>query len=221
MILCKLPTRERPEKAFNTLKGYIDNASNNDNIIYLISYDVDDYKMNNQNVLKKYSELHKNIILIPGKSLNKVNAINRDIDKIKDWDILIVAADDMICMMKDWDNIICEEMKKHFPDDDGVLHFSDGFAGNKLNTMPIFTRKYYDRFKYIYHPSYKSLWCDNEFMKVADILKKQVYINKVLFMHKHYANVGGLRDKLIQYTESFYWDDKKTFENRKRINFDL
>ena len=161
-------------------------------------------------------------MLVPGRSRNKIAAINRDIHLVKDWDILVVAADDMICVKKDWDEQIKNTMLATFPDGDGVLHFNDGFVGEKLNTLPILTKKYYDRFGYAYNPEYISLWCDNEFMDVAKQLKKQIYISDVLFRHEHYSNIKGMKmDKLIIRTESFYHQDRRTYEKRKKINFGL
>ena len=94
---------------------------------------------------------------------------------------MIVTADDMICVQQGWDQIIRNEMNKNFPDGDGVLHFNDGFTGEKLNTLPILTKSYYDRFGFVYNTAYKSLFCDNEFQEVAKKLNKTIYINQVLF----------------------------------------
>jgi len=220
-LLVKFPTRERPEKALRVLSGYIKNAANNKNIIYLVSYDDDDYMMNDYNVLKRFKELNTNVICIGGKSLNKVHAYNRDIEKIQDWDILIASSDDMICIKKIWDEIIRKSMDALFPKKDGVLHFNDGFTGIKLNTLPILSRNYYNRFNYVYNPLYKSLWCDNEFQEVSIKLNKQIYINTILFRHEHYCNIGGRADKLMKKTESFFNIDKATFNKRKQINFGL
>ena len=72
-------------------------------------------------------------------------------------------------------NSIRQKMIKHFPDTDGVLWFFDGWRKD-LNTLCIIGRKYYERFGYIYHPDYKSFWCDAEFTEVANKLKKQVLL---------------------------------------------
>ena len=96
----------------------------------------------------------------------------------------------------EWDVEIIEKMPQ---DLDHVLFYNDGYCGSKLNTMCILGRKYYERFHYIYHPAYKSLWCDNEFMEVADMLGKQTYYNTCLFRHDHFAN-----NKLFQLFQLFF-----------------
>ena len=93
------------------------------------------------------------------------HAINADIPTTA-WDILVLISDDMIPEIKSFDQIIRSKMKEHYPDTDGVLWFFDGWRED-LNTLCILGRKYYDRFGYIYHPSYESFWSDAEFTEVG------------------------------------------------------
>jgi hypothetical protein len=222
IILLKFPTRERPNKAISIVKNYIDLAENNNKIIYLISVDENDNQTNNDEVITKFESLHENVICICGQSKNKIHAYNRDIEFIDNWDILIAASDDMVCVQKGWDNIIRKQMRKSYPNTDGVLHFNDGYVGSKLNTLPILGRKYYDRFGYVYHHSYFSLWCDNEQMEVATQLKKQTYFEQILFKHEHFSNNASVkRDALIRKTESFFYVDRRNYQLRKKRNFDI
>ena len=46
-------------------------------------------------------------------------------------------------------------------------------------------KPYYERFGYIYHPDYKCVYCDNEFMEMSRILKKSIYIDKLIIKHDH------------------------------------
>ncbi len=81
---------------------------------------------------------------------------------------------------------------------------------------------YYKRFNYIYHPDYKSLWCDNEFHEVAQRLDRYVYIDTDLYRHNHPANVGGQMDDQYIRTEGFNNQDNATFKRRKyELNFEL
>jgi hypothetical protein len=89
----------------------------------------------------------------------------------------------MIPEFSGYDSALRDNMEHYFPDTDGVLWFNDGFQKHNLNTLCILGRKYYQRFGYIYHPAYKSLWCDNEFTVVASLLKKQLYFDKVIIRH--------------------------------------
>jgi hypothetical protein len=117
-ILCKFPTRTRPQLFLKTLGEYISKASNNSFIQYLISYDSDDETMTPE-VIKQAESLHENVKLIQGTSNNKIEACNRDIEKADDWDILILISDDMECKADGWDERLRNDMKVNYPDTDG------------------------------------------------------------------------------------------------------
>lgn len=215
-ILIKFPSRGRRQKFLSTYNQYVRMASDLSNIHFLITLDIDDPTMKEIGINNGYSTV------IYGKSENKVHAINRDLNEFEGYDIILLASDDMIPVVKGYDDIIRNQMSINFPDMDGVLHFNDGYAQDRLNTLCILGKKYYDRFKYIYCPAYKSLWCDNEFMKVSKILKKQVYIDRVIIRHEHYANTPTVKmDEQYKKTESFYHIDKKTFDMRESVNFEI
>jgi len=204
-----------------TLKQINSLSADLSNIHLLVSYDADDNTMSDK-VINEAKKYFHNGEFIKGLSANKIHACNRDITTTKyKWDILILMSDDMICQCRNWDNILRAEMKQYFPDKDGVLWHNDGYTGTKLNTMCILGRKYFNRFNYIYHPEYLSLWCDNEFMEVANKLGKQKYFDKVLFKHEHPANNNEKRDNLLLHNETFFNQDKKTFITRKEKNFGL
>ena len=138
-----------------------------------------------------------------------------------DWDIVLLASDDMIPKIKGYDTIIINKMMETYPDTDGVLWFNDGHQGNKLNTLCILGKKYYERFNYIYHPDYKSLWSDNEFMDVANLLKKQTYFSELIIKHEH-PDVGyGNRDNIHVNNSKNDIIDKNLYLKRKSINFGL
>lgn len=217
-ILVKFPTRSRADKFLSTLKGYIDNASDNENIIYLISIDANDSTMT-ESVQQSAKALHKNVVIFTGVSRGKVHACNRDVHHVKNFDILILGSDDMICVQQGWDNIIRHEMNEHFPDLDGVLYHPDGHT--ELNTMCIMGKSYYYRFHYIYNPEYVSLFCDNEFQEVSRLLKKEYKSDKVLFRHEHPVWTGAKYDGLMVRNEGYYKIDEKTYLQRKAANFGI
>lgn len=220
-ILVKFPSRSRPDRFFEKLDKMREMSTLTD-IHYLITIDKDDTTMNNAHVLQMLSQM-KDVQVDVGQSTGKVHAINRGMFKVKyDWDILLLMSDDMTCVQAGWDVILREEMKEHFPDGFGVLWHSDGYVDERLNTMPIMGRKYYDAFGYIYNPQYISLHCDNEFMDVANILGKQKYFPSVLFRHDHPANDSRIKkDALLEMTESYYHQDAEKYRQRKSINFGI
>lgn len=180
--------------------------------------DEDDEEMNNDFV-REVLNTYENLTYYYGKSKTKVEAINTDLDKHTDWDIVVLASDDMIPQVKGYDDIIIENMNRHFADTDGILFFNDGFKKNELNTLCILGKKYYDRFGYIYQPEYKSVWCDNEFMDVGNILGKQVYIDNVIIKHEHPDWGYGNRDLIHKNNLSNLSHDESLYRKRKENNF--
>lgn len=220
-LLIKFPTRNRPEKFFNTLDLYYDLCSDIENVSFLITCDLDDDTMNNNDIIQKLGT-YKNLKFSYGDNKSKIEAINYGInDVIDDFGVLLLASDDMIPKVYGYDKIILENMISLYPDTDGVLWFNDGHQKNNLNTLCILGKKYYKRFNYIYHPSYKSLWCDNEFMTVANILSKQTYIDKIIIKHEHPDCGYGKYDQIHFTNFENNNIDNLNFIKRKKINFGL
>ena len=217
-ILLKFPVRARAEKFIEVLRRYYMTCQNPDNITLLVSIDDDDEAFTPE-VIEKVKAFFTNTIVKKGKAAGKINACNRDMDAVADWDIVVLASDDMIPQMNGWDEQISMRMPFHL---DAVLWFNDGYLGEKLNTMCILGWTYYNRFKYIYCPEYQSLWCDNEFMDVANILGKQTYYHLCLFKHEHFSTNKKVKpDELMQHNQSFYFTDGQTYKKRKAANFFL
>ena len=222
-ILFKLPSRTRPKRVFEVLDETLKNLSDKENYEFLLTLDGDDQSMNNYNVIEKLNS-YKNMNYVFGSSNSKIEAVNRDMDTFnKDWDILVLLSDDMIPVKEGFDNIIREKYDEFFPDLDGVTWFSDGFQKNRINTLCILGKKYYERFNYIYHPSYKSLYCDNEFTIVANKLGKQKYFDMVIIEHRHFS-IGNNReryDALYRRNDSLMSTDHINYNKREKNNFDL
>jgi hypothetical protein len=219
-ILVKFPTKGRKNKFFNTLKIYQNFCEDIENTHFQITLDEDDETMNNDDV-KSILSSFKNISYYYGNSISKIDAINRDMDKNTDWDILLLASDDMIPKIKGYDNIIRERMKETFPDTDGVLWFNDGNHSEKLNTLSILGKKYYDRFNYIYNPKYISTWCDNEFTDVSIKLGKQKYFKEIIIRHEHPEWGFGTYDQIHSLNYANDQHDNNVYISNKSNNFYL
>jgi len=222
-ILVKLPCRERASKLIKRIEEYQSKAIDK-SIKYLISLDANDNgrldSCNMPHVLARLKEL--NCIVFIGDSKNKIDACNRDIDMVNGWDILVLASDDMECVCEGWDKILKFEMEVYFPDTDGVLWHWDGDANTRgsLNTMCILGKKYFDRFNYIYHPKFISLWADNLFTELSIYLNKSYYSEDVLFKHVHYSNTRGMQqDALMRKTQTYYMVDQKMYQELRIDNF--
>jgi hypothetical protein len=179
--------------------------------------------MNNE-IIKNRLSKYENLKYYFGESKNKIDAINRDLDKLPDgYEILINMSDDQIFTMKGYDLLIKAAFNQLFPNKEGFLHFHDGNQP-RLATMTIINRKHFERFNYIYHPDYKSVYCDNEQQLIAQMLGCYKYLGDKLKIMSHIHPAFGHKntlDKQYVHTESFYKEDSQTFERRKSINFGL
>jgi len=220
-ILVKFPTFNRPKQFFNTLYEYYKKAINRNEMHFLVSIDNNDSLMNNEIVLNGI-KTYPNIEVVIGDSKSKIDAVNRDLDKIKyEWDIILLASDDMVPMETGYDNIIRNDMTENFKDLDGVLWYNDGHQQDKLNTLCILGKKYYERFGYIYYPEYKSGYCDNEFTKVSKILNKVKYFDRVIIEHQHPDWGYGNHDIIHSNNFKNLNFDKNLFVSREKRNFDI
>jgi len=184
---------------------------------FVVSLNEDDKTMNNDS-MRKFMDRIANLSYFYGNHTNKIAACNADIDLKKEWDILVLVSDDMI-PKKNFDKTIIENMIKFFPDTDGALHFNDGYCGkDRTITFSIIGRKLYESLSYVYHPDYKSFYCDNEFTDVVRKLKKVHYDNRVIVQHK-WTGGGNSSDELYRMNTKLGKDDDKTYSRRKKLGF--
>lgn len=218
-LLIKYPTRSRPELFLKTLKEYIDNESKQHSITYIITYDKDDLTMTKE-VVQKAISFGANIIFCQGESKNKIEACNANIDMWKDWDIIVLISDDMHVQIQGWDARIVRDMQKNYPDTNGCLWYHDGSSQRQISTLSIIGRKYYDRFGYIYHPSYKSFFCDNEYTEVAIKNHAIKFINGTIIKHQHPAWGQGISmDALYNHNNKYWAEDEANYKARKANGF--
>lgn len=239
-ILAQFPTFARPQKFLSCLKRYLNSTSGKHEIFFNLNCDVDDQLTNNPDVMAMIKDRfasqtrntetswHDNFCggaVYFDKDTTKISAVNANIDKVEmDWDVVIVISDDMIPQVQYWDDEIAQNMLRHYPDLDGCISFDDGYAEKGgLITFSILGRKLYDHFGYIYHPDYKSLYCDNEFTEEVKRLDKVTYIDKMIIKHEHYAQDGnsnsGDYDLSAQKTLYFSGRDGTVYEERKRRGY--
>jgi len=220
-FLIKFPTRSRREKFFYTLDKYISLFSPENDFRVLVSCDYDDVEMNNLSTIDKLKS-YEQVCFFFDKRTNKIDAINRDIDKVDyQWDILISAADDMIPVKLGYDKVIVEEMNKNFSNLDGALWFYDGFRKD-INTQSIMGKNYYNQFGYIYHPSYLTWFCDDEYTEVGKRNEKLIFVDKCIIRHEYHNTCDGVSfDKLYQENErpELKLKDQENYRNRQQLGF--
>lgn len=208
-FLFKYATRSRPDWFKETIRAWKDNLSGKHEYRFVITCDIDDKTMNNPEMQKFMSD--EGLEYHYGEHDCKVSAINDDMDD--DFDILVVVSDDMIPVVKGFDDIIVSDF------DEGIqaLHYNDGgHCGAKLISLTIMDRKLYNSFGYIYHPDYKSMWCDNEFTHIVRERGCVKYIDQVII--KHYWQKYG-RDELYNQNDKYWDQDKLTYATRKKEGF--
>lgn len=221
-ILIKFPTRSRPEQFKAALENIFETVTDAEKVKVLVSIDRDDITMYNREMIQYLNSYmaEEKVFLYVGKSENKIDAINRDINKEDwNWDILFVFSDDMKFEIAGWDTVVRDMMQMHYPDLDGCLHFNDGYQGEKLCTIAIMGRKYYDREKRVYNTIYKSVYPDDEWTAIAKQRNKIIYFPVVICKQSHPANTGAAWDDLLKRNQSYELQDLQTFNKRKLQNF--
>lgn len=221
-ILYNFATRSRPEKCFRCIDNILGLARHNEFVIVL-TVDLDDPSMCNDVVIERLKGYSDKVMPVWGTSLSKIDAINKNVYCVPEWDVLINESDDMVFLKEGFDLVIIEAFEKYFPNLDGFLHINDGNQ-NRLATMSIEGRKFYDRFGFVYHPDFISVYCDNWIMDVAKLLGKYHYLGDDVNLVKHEHPLLDRKFKMdtqYKHTESFYEQDKKTYLRHKANNYYL
>ena len=225
-ILLKCPTRSRPTKVNSTLKLYMQLANHPEQIGVAISCDEDDATMTRQSIQE---ELHRTlapaawhrIFFSPNKT--KIQACNANMNEIDwDWDIVVLVSDDMIPKIKGYDDVIRNHMVSKFPDTNGLLWINDGYQGEKLNTLCVYGRQFYNRFGYIYEPSYKSLFCDTELTDRCrtDLKDSCLYVPYPIIRHEHPGTGFAQNNDALYMTNQKYWtEDMLNYIHRKNYPY--
>jgi len=223
-ILFQFPTKGRCEKLFHVLDLYYGLLGGDiKNRKFHIVIDHFDYSMNNSTTLHKLASYENLFVSAIPENPTKIKACNYKISNFDSWfDIVVLISDDMIPQIKGYDNIIESEMRNNYPNTDGCLWFNDGYVEDRLCTLSILGKKYYQRFGYIYHPEYVSMWCDNELTEVGKMLNKIKYDDRVIIKHEHPAwNKSVEKDANYLENEPYYDIDKSVYIRRKLVNFNI
>ncbi|MGH9200227.1 MAG: hypothetical protein ACRD2A_03215 [Vicinamibacterales bacterium] len=216
-ILVKYPTRGRPRQALDVLRGWVEQRSGTHPVEFLVTLDSDDPTMNDVSVLGQLRSM-PGVTIVCGRHRSKVDAFNAALQS-RPFDIVVAASDDMIAVERGYDHVIASDMLAAFPDLDGALHYYDGYTGHEgLITLSIMGRALFDRFGYIYHPSYRSYYCDNEFTSVVKALGRVRYTSRQLFHHDHN---GRRPDPTSMQNDKDIEADRLTYVRRQSQHFGL
>ena len=166
-LLFKYPSRDRPDWFKETLATYYSKLSGNHTYRFVITLDEDDMTMNNS-PMREWLNHQSHLTYLFGDHRSKVEACNSDMPD-DEWDIVILVSDDMVPLVHGFDDLIVQDMQAHFPQLDGVIKYPDGYRPKEdpIITFTIMGRQFYERYGFLYWPTYKSQWCDNELTDVA------------------------------------------------------
>jgi hypothetical protein len=216
-ILLKLPTRSRPQKVIETLKKYVEFAEFPNQIGVALSCDLDDGTM--KIPLNEYLSSFEWSRVFYGNNKTKIEACNANMNEIEyPWDIVVLISDDMVPQVRGYDSIIRNKCEI-----DGILWLNDGYQKDTLNTLTIMGRTMYSSFGYLYHPSYKSFYCDTEFTDLCrtTLKDKCVYYNQCIIRHDHPGNNKSKpSDFLYARNQGFWYNDMKNYIARKNYLYD-
>lgn len=203
------PSRGRAEKAHKTYRNWIDKSSGGTEIEYLLSLDSDD----------DY-DLYKHIFgfdfySIIAKNKNLVDAANNGA-KICTGDLLILISDDFDCP-ENWDLLLLDAIKDK---QDFVLKTFDGIQ-KWIVTLPIMDRIYYEKQGYIYHPEYQHMFCDTDLTHKADLQKRLIIRNDIVFIHNHYSSGGDKKDAVNIKADATWKQGEDFYLERCKNGFEL
>lgn len=202
------PSRSRSKMALETKNNWINNADNIANIEYFLSIDVDDLQV--RDYMTAFADCY--VSINPNKSA--IEAINIVASKCTG-DLLITISDDFVSCPH-WDTLLIEALQGK---SDFIVKTKDGIQ-KTLITLPIMDRVYYNRFGYVYHPSYSHMHSDEEMTCVAHMLGKVIDLD-ISFPHNHYS-VGGMVKDAINIKNDLTWEQGlNNLNSRKKINFGL
>jgi hypothetical protein len=145
-ILFNVTSRSRPDNLKRTLLN-IQEMATNPNYLICLTLDEDDKTVNNPAFTEWINEnFWIELSVFYGKSKNKIDAINRDLEHFTNWDILVNVSDDQVFTVKGFDQKIIDAFQ-FANGTDLFLHFRDTNHDpiDALCTLSIIGQDYFKR----------------------------------------------------------------------------
>jgi glycosyltransferase involved in cell wall biosynthesis len=186
------PSRGRAILAHQTATKWIASATNPEAIQYVLSIDRDDPQK--PIYLANFKDFHNHTII---QSLNKnvVDAMNSGA-RAATGDLIVCISDDFEPFIG-WDAALINAIDK----EEQALQVSDGITNKPdssyvvkfghmelIMTIPILTKKLYDRLGYIYYPAFSGMFADNDLAEACNSIGCLKQMPQIEFTHKHYTN---------------------------------
>jgi hypothetical protein len=205
------PSRGRPQKSLETSREWIYKAGCE--VELLLSVDNDDPS------IKEYLRKTFANLVVPGDNKSVVGATNRAA-KFARANVLVYLSDDFKCP-ENWGQLILNE----FENEDRPLLIKVDDCLQKFNvpvlTIPIMNRALYERLGYFWHPSYKSMFVDEDLYWTAHKLGALKNCEHLKFPHEH-CSLGRCENDETYQRSAANWDSGKAFyHERKQAGFPL
>ena len=200
------PSYGRPQKAEATARLWYERATNKENIAYHICVETPEY-VTYTDVFSHDFFSDKDLKMVHGNFGTCVSAANNavltGITDNPDSDIIILVSDDFECP-ENWDALLTEKILSAYgenhKEEKFAVQVSDGVVSHIL-TIPIISRAAYAETGYIYHPSYISMYADNDLRDVFYRHFKILEARDLVFRHVHWAHGYGTKDNTYLHQE--------------------
>ena len=214
MITLLHPSRGRPQKALETYNHWISKSSKEIPIEHVLSLDSSD------KCVKEYQQNFPKSKIIISDNTCVVEATNAGA-VYSEGDILIYLSDDFKCPAH-WDKLIEAETSPH-NHRPWLLKVNDCLQQYQtpVLTIPIVNRKLYERLGYFWHPSYKSMFVDEDLYWVCHNNGWTIHAQHLKFPHEHWCNGKAEKDETYTKSESNWNQGQETFNRRKAAGFPL
>lgn len=181
------PSRGRTSLAFRCWDEWTSNANNKQNIEYILSCDIDDKDLVGYYGIQKRC----NTKISVQSNNNVVQAMNSGA-KLATGEVIVGVSDDFGCF-QGWDDFILRNID---PEKEEALSINDGLQPETtlIMTLPIITKKLYDRLGYIYNPKYLGMMADNDLAERCAAMGVLKTNRSKVFMHNWRTN-GNIKDE--------------------------
>ena len=214
-------TSRRYYSIYPVIKKWLDNASDKSSIEVVVSVDADD-------------SLSLEVIRSLPDDIKRVIQCDKPFNCVRGWNYaaiastgkVIIAISDDILPPKDWDQLLLKKITpKNWIEKEAVVLVDDKYQGESgdICTLPIITRKRYEKLGYIFYPKYESMFCDDDLTEHSKKDKILIKATKLQFEHIHSTcNKRGFDSVDSVHSGKKRWNyGKEIFNYRKTMGFPI
>lgn len=196
-MIITIPTGNRTGKAFNTVRKWKQRG------ISVVAYvwDTKTFGLLKNRCYRIYQGERKLFSILQNLLIKSLADV--------DWKGIICGADDL------WPGEGVELLEKVCIENDGkVLWVFDGL-NKSVNTHPVITRGWYDKYKVVFDKQFHHNCCDNDLM-IRNCLKNElIKIEGITFDHQHPLHTPlAKRDSIYRLGYSFLNQDRKYLDDK-------